>query len=118
VRAVAYLREHPTPQPMFNSYGYGGYLVWQMAGEYKVFIDGRGDLYERTGAFSDYMGISRLEVTTPTLLRAYNIQSCLINNGEPLATWLAASPEWQKVYSDNLSVLFVRAGNGLSRGGR
>ena len=27
---------------MFNSYGYGGYLIWQMSDVNKVFIDGRG----------------------------------------------------------------------------
>jgi hypothetical protein len=42
------------------------------------------------------------------LLNAYNIQSCLIGRDDALATLLVASPEWQKAYSDNRSVLFVR----------
>ena len=108
VRAVAYLRQHPVPQPMFNSYLYGGYLIWQMADVNKVFIDGRGDLYERSGAFSDYLAIARLGIAAPFLLDAYGIQSCLIEHNELLRTLLANSPEWQRVYSDNVSVLFVR----------
>jgi hypothetical protein len=108
VKAVEYLKQHPAPQPMFNTYGYGGYLIWQLDSQNKVFIDGRGDIYERLGVFSDYIAISRLDVGTPTLLGAYGIQSCLVNRDEALATWLAASPVWQKVYSDKVSALFVR----------
>jgi hypothetical protein len=108
VRAVAYLKLHPAPVPMYNTYGYGGYLVWQLDGQNKVFIDGRADIYERTGVLADYLKISRLAIPAPALLDAYGIQSCLINYDEALRTFLANSPAWQKVYSDDVSVLFVR----------
>jgi len=108
VKAVAYLKQHPAPRPMYNTYGDGGYLIWQLDGQNKVFIDGRADIYERTGVLADYLSISRLAPTAPFLLNAYNIQSCLIGRDDALATLLAASPEWRKAYSDNRSVLFVR----------
>ena len=108
VKAVAYLKQHPAPRPMYNNYGYGGYLIWQLDGQNKVFVDGRADIYEQVGVLSDYLSISRLALTAPFLLDAYNIQSCLIARDEALATLLANSPQWQKVYGDKLSVLFVR----------
>jgi hypothetical protein len=108
VEAVAYLKRHPVPRPMYNNYGYGGYLIWQLDGQNKVFVDGRADIYERVGVLSDYLSISRLAPAAPFLLDAYHIQSCLIARDEPLATLLAYSPQWQKVYGDNQSVLFVR----------
>ena len=115
VKAVAYLKQHPAPRPMFNTYRYGGYLIWQLDNQNKVFIDGRADIYERLGVLSDYLAISRLQVGTPTLLDAYNIQSCLVDRDEALATYLAASPTWQKAYSDKVSALFVRKGPGVSK---
>ena len=108
VKAVAYLKQHPAPRPMYNNYGYGGYLIWQLDGQNRVFVDGRADIYERVGVLSDYLSISRLALTAPFLLNAYNIQSCLIARDEALATLLANSPQWQRVYGDKLSVLFVR----------
>jgi len=108
VRAVAYLKLHPVPRPMYNTYGYGGYLILQLDGQNKVFIDGRGDIYERTGVFADYLTISRLGIAAPSLLDAYGIQSCLIEYDEQLRTLLSNSPEWQRIYSDNVSVLFIR----------
>jgi len=108
VRAVAYLRQHPAPQPMLNSYGYGGYLIWQMSDIHKVFIDGRADIYMHTGVFVDYLHIARLGFPAPFLLNAYNVQSCLLDRTEILATLLNASPEWQKAYGDPVSVLYIR----------
>lgn len=108
VKAVKYLKQHPVPRPMLNTYRYGGYLIWQLDNQNKVFVDGRADIYERLGVLSDYLAISRLQVGLPTRLGAYNIQSCLVDRDEPLATWLAVSPDWQKVYSDKISALFVR----------
>ncbi len=108
VRAVAYLKQHPAPRPMYNTYGYGGYLIWQLDGQNKVFIDGRADIYERVGVLADYLSISRLGLAAPFLLNAYGIQSCLIDHDEALRTLLEASPGWQRVYSDKVSVLFVR----------
>ena len=105
VRAVAYLQAHSVPRPIFNTYNFGGYLVW--AGE-KVFVDGRADPFERGGSLSDYFYITNLRPGALVVLRSYGIQSCLLQRGEPLATMLAASPDWQEVYADNLSVLFVR----------
>jgi len=106
VEAVQYLETHPPPQPMFNAYGYGGYLIFH--GPNKVFIDGRTDLYEPSGVLADYESISRAATNALTLLWAYNIQSCLVQRNEALATLLAASPQWQRVYADSQSALFIR----------
>lgn len=106
-RAVSYLKQHPVAGPMYNTYGFGGYLIWALP-ESKVFIDGRGDLYELGGAFGDYLEIAHLRPAAFALLKAYGIQSCLLERSEPLATVLAAMPEWRTAYSDDGSVLYVR----------
>jgi hypothetical protein len=108
VEAVAYLRQHDIPGPMFNSYGFGGYLVWALGPERKVFIDGRGELYEVGGVLADYMHISLLKPGAFSILQDYSIQACLVNRSEPLANVLAAVPEWKLTYSDEISVLFER----------
>jgi hypothetical protein len=110
-RAVKYLRQHPIAGPMYNTYGYGGYLIWSRWPEHKVFIDGRGELYEIAGVFSDYMEVTNLKPTAFAVLRSYRIQSCLLERKEPLATALAAQPDWQQVYFDDVSVVFVRRNN-------
>ena len=105
VQAVDYLRAHEIPRPLFNSYNFGGYLVY--ANE-KVFVDGRADPYERGGALADYFYITRVKPGALQVLHGYGVASCLLDRDEPLATLLASQPEWRRVYSDKLSVLFVR----------
>jgi hypothetical protein len=105
VRALQYLREHSVPGPLFNTYGYGGYMV--EAG-FKTFIDGRGDLFEATGVLADYVYIKQLKPGALQVLRGYGIRSVLMGRGEPLLTVLAASPDWRRVYADDVSELYVK----------
>lgn len=92
---------------MFNTYGYGGYLLGMLP-EQRVFIDGRGDLYEEAGVFGEYLEVSDLKSGAFQVLRAHGIQACLLDRKEPLATVLSALPDWEQRYSDEVSVLFVR----------
>jgi len=106
--AVEYLRQQPAPGPMFNMLQWGGYLAYILGPQQRVFIDGRLDFYQYHGVFPDYLHITRLERDAPRLLQKYNIQACLTTRDIPLVTFLQASPEWGKVFEDDVSVLFVR----------
>jgi hypothetical protein len=107
-RAVEFLRLHPIEGPMLNSYGFGGYLLWARGPEKKVFIDGRGELYENAGVFADYNHITLLKPGAMAVLSHYSIQTCFLERKEPFANMLAVLPEWQEVYHDEISVLYVR----------
>lgn len=104
VAAVAYLNTHEVPGPMLNAYYFGGYLVGTGR---KVFIDGRGDLYERSGVLSDFLTLTELKPGALQILDRYQIASCLLTKDEPLAVALSTSPKWTRVYSDGTAALFV-----------
>jgi hypothetical protein len=112
VNAVQYILRYHPPRPMFNTHRYGGYLIFALDGSNRIFVDSRNDIYEHTGVLADYASITRVAPNALTLLQAYNVQSCLLERGEALATLLAASSQWQKTYADSLSVLFVRSQTG------
>jgi hypothetical protein len=106
VAALQYLHAHAPYGNLLNDYGFGGYLV--LSGE-KTFIDGRGDLFERAGVLGDFVNMVNLKPGTLGVLRNYNIQTCLLEKSHPLATTLAASSEWHRVYSDDTAVILVRS---------
>jgi hypothetical protein len=108
VYAVEYLREHPQPVPMFNEYGWGGYLISQLGPAQPVFIDGRADLYEYSGILPDYFVAASGQVAAIRVLARHDIRSCLLNRSSALAGLLDQSTDWKKVYSDDLSVIFIR----------
>jgi hypothetical protein len=107
VRAVEYLRQHPVHGPMFNDYGFGGFLVGRLP-EQPVFIDGRGDLYERGGIFGEYVEVSDMKPAAFRILDQYHIQACLLDRKDALSTALGAMPNWELRYSDALTALYVR----------
>jgi hypothetical protein len=109
VGAVKYLKNHPVSEPMFNSYEFGGYLVYSRGDEHKVFIDGRGELYERGGVYADYLQITKIKPGLLSVMRNYRIESCLIGREDPLAVFLTARPGWRQVYADPVSAIFVRS---------
>ena len=106
VGAVAYLDAHNVPGPMYNTYYFGGYLLGTGR---KVFIDGRGDLYERTGVMSDVFTAAQIKSAPLRILDHYQIASCLLIKDEPLAVALAASPKWRRIYVDGTAAIFERA---------
>jgi len=115
VGAVAYLDSHDVPGPMFNNYIFGGYMVSR---ERKTFIDGRADIFERSGVLADYLNIIQIKPAALGVLDHYGVQSCLLLKDEPLAIMLGSLPEWKRVYSDRTAALFVRQiGRGRSSSG-
>ena len=107
VDAVAYLeREHPAG-PLFNSYNWGGYLIWQ-ARDYPVFVDGRTDLYDDV-FIRDYLATYTAQPGWSDRLDKAGINSVLVETASPLAQVLAISPGWTKAYADQLAVVYVRS---------
>jgi hypothetical protein len=105
IQAVRYLDSHNVPGPMLNNYRFGGYLV--ESGR-RVFIDGRGDLFERSGVLHDAIIESQMKPGAFQVLDRYQINSCMLITDEPMAVALADSPKWERIYSDRRVVIFVR----------
>jgi hypothetical protein len=107
-KAVSYLRDHPVEGKLLNDYDWGGYLIWSLGAQHKVFIDGRADIYEYGGVLADWFHMKLVGPNTTSLLRKYGIEACLLERKTPLSTFLTASPDWERTYSDDLSAIFVR----------
>jgi len=92
---------------VFNEYVWGGYLAEARFPRDGVFIDGRADVFERTGVLEDYLSIARLEPDALRLLGKYDIRTCILRDDAPLATVLSALPNWQRTYSDGVTSVFT-----------
>ncbi|NDJ62639.1 MAG: hypothetical protein GYB67_16060, partial [Chloroflexi bacterium] len=108
IEAAAYIAAQQPAGPMFNSYNWGGYLLWALP-DYPVFVDGRTDLY------GDTFLIRYLQTTTARpgwreTLDEYGINLVVVENGGGLALQLREEPGWQLDYEDDLAALFVRTG--------
>lgn len=119
-KAVAFMKKEDLPRQLFNFYDWGGYLMYNLP-EYKVFIDGRA-LVEEVSIFYDKV------VWTDEWKRFFDffgIKTVIMpKEGEitgrvryPLLDHLYNDREWHLVYSDDVSVIFVKGDGPQSKGG-
>lgn len=107
VRAVDFIRRTGLRGPMLNDYGFGGYLIWALPEE-KVFIDGRGDVYDWTGVFGEMARWAFIQENPSLMLNKYKINYCLLRSTAQMAQVLPLLQGWKNIYSDDLAVIFVR----------
>jgi hypothetical protein len=118
--AAAFLAQHHVTGRMFNTYEYGGYLIWRLFPRQRVFIDGRA-LSE--AVFQDYARILYNHDNSDGLpdatqiLNSYGVDTIVMNTFEPsggtiylLAPSLADPNQttWKLVYQDARALIFMR----------
>ncbi len=107
VNAVDFIEEQGITGSMYNLYHWGGYLIWRLYPDQKVFIDGRADVYGE--AFIDqYLQVYQLREGWEEPLNAYGVDVVIIDRGSSLSTVLNARPEWERRYADEKAAIFVR----------
>jgi hypothetical protein len=109
-QACDFITSRRLPQPLFNTYSWGGFLTWYMPA-YPVAVDGRVDLYGEeilSRYFQVTAGNERLE-EDPSLASA---RTLLLERQSGMANAMvhlpALSAQYRMVYSDDLAAVFVR----------
>ncbi len=106
-RAVDYLQSNGLSGPIFNSYSWGGYLIWRRAPGERVYIDGRADVYG--DAFMEaYSGAYQGEPGWQALFDKYQIETVLVEPNAPIAGTLKHRVGWNQVYADSQAVIYLR----------
>lgn len=98
---------------LFNSYNWGGYLIWHLYPNCKVFVDGRTDLYGE-GVLRDFLRVARAEEGWERILEKYKVKIVIVEREIPVVRCLELQKGWRKVYEDSLAVIFV-GGESLSQ---
>jgi len=105
--AATYLSQLPSDTRLFNDFGWGGYLIYRLYPQHRVFIDGRVDVY-RGAVFDDYISITSLAPNWPALLDRYKVNTVLLPRSSALAAALGKEAGWRKGYADDLAVVFQK----------
>ena len=107
VRAVEFLKREPIKGNMFNATEYGDYIIYSAYPQYKVFIDGRIDIY-MAEIFSDYQKIANFETGWENIIEKYQIQWIIYDKDSPLSRILVEKNNWKLIYSDEATNIFVK----------
>jgi len=99
--------------PLFNNYGDGGYLIWHLYPQHRLFIDGRTpNLYDNN--FYWYYRSLNNDNIFEKISGTYQFNLALLPNGSQLANKLSDNDEWALVFFDNASQVLTRRSTSTS----
>jgi hypothetical protein len=107
VKAVDWLIAHPIKGNMFNDINWGGYLLYRLWPEQKVFIDSQSDFYgeELTREYAGSIAANPLWVE---VFRKYEIKWVIIPPDSDLSKELIKNSEWKTLYQDKYTIILSR----------
>jgi hypothetical protein len=107
--AVRFIADQKPQGPVFNDIAFGGYLIWRLQPQVKVFIDGRtAYLYA-----PEFLKEARDALYQPEafagLSARYGFQWAVVDaRADSIsARPLAASPDWAMIYVDDTAAVYV-----------
>ncbi len=115
-KAIRFIRDTGIQGNMFNSYGNGGYLIWRLGPDRKVFIDGREDVYLGPGVLHEYVHAFDSRRNWHNLVGKYGIDYAVLSYPESppikaedsLDSLAFPRSEWALVYYDDWITIYIR----------
>lgn len=107
VDAVQFMKKEKISGNMFNNDEFGDYIIYASWPEYKVFFDGRSDMYG-VKRMKEYIKVVRIEQGWDEVLKKYNINWIIYNANSPLSQFLLERDDWKLVYADKVADIFVK----------
>lgn len=108
-RAVAYLQQHPCSGNLYNSYNYGGYLIWKLPSQ-KVYIDGRMPSWSHQGQkyMDDYFKFSDDSNYRNDQIAKYSIACAIVVDANQGLIDALKGDGWRIAVQDDYSTLLLK----------
>ncbi|HVM91187.1 MAG TPA: hypothetical protein VMT67_00165, partial [Terriglobales bacterium] len=107
-RAVTFLQNHPMGDRLFAYYDWGGYAIWKLGTRYRVFADGRADLYGEELLRESSQTVPQIRDGWAGALERWNVETVMVPPSTALAQALTIDRGWTSAYRDQQAQIFVR----------
>jgi len=116
-KAVAFLQASDRPGRIFVYYDWGGYAIWKLYPEYRVFVDGRADLYgndlqgndlQSNDLLRQFKTAVQLRTGWREVLDGWRVETVLVPPSCALAQALLLDPDWHAVFGDSRAIILLR----------
>lgn len=102
--AVKFIKDNNVDGNFFNTYGIGGYLIWNFYPERRVFMDGRvldniGDYYKMVDSPDAWRELEKQYAFDVVILE---------NDRKDFVGHLYANPDWSLVFWDDRGLVFLK----------
>lgn len=112
--AASFFREHGLTGPIFNNYDIGGYLIWYLYGQEKVFVDNRPEAYPSVFFTDEYVPIQEKDDAWQKALAQWDFNTIFFSHRD-MTPWAqkflitrVTDRAWAPVYADHSAIIFVR----------
>jgi hypothetical protein len=106
-KAVAFLRGANEPGRLLVYYDWGGYAIWNLYPEYRVFVDGRADLYG-DDILHQFKTALQLRTGWREVLDHWKVETVLIPPSCALAQALLLDANWKTAFRDPTAIVLVK----------
>jgi hypothetical protein len=107
LEAIDFIKTNQPPGRLFNSYNWGGYLLWALP-DYPVFVDGRTDLYNDE-IITQWFAVVSGQAGWEKVLEVWEVNLILVEKTQPLVARLEATNSgWVLLHQDDLAVVYGR----------
>jgi len=107
VAAVEFFTKENIQGNMFNDDEFGDYIIYSAWPEYKVFFDGRSDMYG-VDIMKEYLKVYRIKPGWDEVIKKYNIKWTIHNANSVLSMFLMERDDWELIYADEVANIFVK----------
>lgn len=107
VAAVEFLKKERIAGNMFDNDEFGDYIIYAAWPDYRVFFDGRSDMYG-VDRMKEYYRITNFEPGWEKVIEKYGIDWIIYDANAALSRYLLATRGWRLIYADRVAHIFVR----------
>jgi hypothetical protein len=105
--AIAFLQASGPSQRLFVYYDWGGYVIWKLYPESRVFVDGRADLYG-DDLLRQFKTAVQLRNGWRQVLDGWRVEVLLLPQSCALAQALVLDSTWHTAFRDSQAILLIR----------
>ena len=92
---------------MFDNDEFGDYIIYAEWPKYKVFVDGRSDMYG-VDIMKEYLKVISIKPGWDEVIKKYNIKWMIHNANSVLSMFLMERDDWELIYADKVANIFVK----------
>lgn len=113
-KALEFVAANNLPQPIFNNFDIGSYIIFKAHPKYKVFVDGRPEAYPADFFHQIYIPIQSDYTKFKEAEKQYKFQTIIFSHtdqtpwGSNFLQNIVRDPSWSTVYIDNFMIVLLK----------
>ena len=107
IEASRFIEQEYISGNMFNMDEFGDYIIYRNYPKYRVFIDGRIDMYG-SKRFKEYIEVVNFKQEWEKIIEKYKITWIIYYTNSTFSRYLLQNKDWHLIYSDKVASIFLK----------